>query len=67
MTIACQFSLASLLGVSAGNCHRALVNIAGMIRTQMGMHNRTEIATVHWMPCAVPPCNRTSNKEYKEK
>jgi hypothetical protein len=26
-----------------GNCHRALVDESGMIRTQMGTHNRLEI------------------------
>jgi hypothetical protein len=31
---------ASLLYVSAGNCERALVDASGMIKTQMGTHNR---------------------------
>jgi hypothetical protein len=32
---------ASLLGVSADICQRALAHESGMIRTQMGMHNRS--------------------------
>jgi hypothetical protein len=31
-----KFLPASLLGVSAGYCQRAVVDVSGMIRTQMG-------------------------------
>jgi hypothetical protein len=46
-----QVSLASLLDVSASNCQRALVDESGVIRTQMGMHNRSKIVTVQGSPC----------------
>jgi hypothetical protein len=41
--ISCQISPALLLDVAAGNCKRDLVDESGMIRTQMGMHNRSEM------------------------
>jgi hypothetical protein len=41
--ISCQVSPALLLDVSAGYCQRTLVNVSGMIRAQMGMHNRSEM------------------------
>jgi hypothetical protein len=37
-----KFLLASLLGVSAGVCQRALMDESGMIRTHMGTHNSSE-------------------------
>jgi hypothetical protein len=37
----------SLLGVSAGICQKALVRKSGMIRTQLGTHNRPEMVAVH--------------------
>jgi hypothetical protein len=43
-----QVSPDSLLGVSADICHRALVDESGMIRTQMGTHNRSEIGSSAW-------------------
>jgi len=43
-----KFLPASLLGVSAGICQRALVDESGMIRTQMGTHNRSEIGRSAW-------------------
>jgi hypothetical protein len=48
----------SLLGVSAGNCQTALLDESGMVRTQMGVHNGSEIITVHVTPCVIPPHNR---------
>jgi hypothetical protein len=41
-------SPASLLGVCAGNCQRALVDESGMIRILMGMHNRSENGRSKW-------------------
>jgi hypothetical protein len=35
-----QVSLDLLLGVFAGICQRVLVDESGMVRIQMGMHNR---------------------------
>jgi len=43
-----QVSPDSLLGVSAGICQRALVDESGMIRTQMGTHNRSENGRSAW-------------------
>jgi hypothetical protein len=57
MAICHQVSPALLLGVSAGNCQRALVYESGMIRTQMEMHSRSEIVAVYGMPCAIPTRN----------
>jgi hypothetical protein len=34
-----KFLPASLPGVSAGYCHKALVDVSGLTGTQMGMHN----------------------------
>jgi hypothetical protein len=39
---------ASLLNVCAGICQRALVDESGMIRTQMGTHNRSESGRSAW-------------------
>jgi hypothetical protein len=38
----------SLLGVCAGICHTTLVDESEMIRTQMGMHNRSENCQSTW-------------------
>jgi hypothetical protein len=38
----------SLLGVSAGICHRALVGESGMIRIQMAMHSISENGRSAW-------------------
>jgi hypothetical protein len=43
-TFLAKFLPALLLGVSAGYCQRALVGKSGMIRTQMGKHNRSVMA-----------------------
>jgi hypothetical protein len=43
-----QVSPASLLGVFAGICQRALVDESGKIRTQMGTHNRSENGRIAW-------------------
>jgi hypothetical protein len=42
---------ASLLGFSVSHCHRALVDELGIIRTQMGMHTRSEMVTVYGTSC----------------
>jgi len=42
----CQVSPASILGVSAGYCQTALVGESGIIRTQMGKHNRSVMVAV---------------------
>jgi hypothetical protein len=39
-----QVSPTSLLGVSVGICHRARVGESGMIRTQMGKQNRSDLS-----------------------
>jgi hypothetical protein len=54
MAISLQVSPALLPDVSANNCRRALVDESGMIRTQMGMHNRSEMVAVLGAPCAIP-------------
>jgi hypothetical protein len=47
----CQVSSASLIDVSAGNCQRAQVDESGMISSEMGRHNRSEIV----VGCLVHP------------
>jgi hypothetical protein len=54
MVISCQDSPASLLGIFAGYCQIRLMDESGMIRTQIGMHNKSQMVTVHEMPCAIP-------------
>jgi hypothetical protein len=56
-----QVSPASLLGVSAGYCQRAVVDESGMIRTQLETHSRSEMVTVLGTPCMIPP--RNSNRK----
>jgi hypothetical protein len=53
-----QVSPDLLLGVSAGYCRRAMVGESGMIRTQMGMHNRSVMVAVYGMPCVIPSCKQ---------
>jgi hypothetical protein len=50
--------------MSAGYYRRVLVNESGMIGTQMGTHNRSEIVAVVRTPRAIPPplSNVTVNK-----
>jgi hypothetical protein len=43
-----QVSPDSIVGVSAGIFQRTLVDELGMIRTQMGMQNRTENGRSEW-------------------
>jgi hypothetical protein len=57
MTISHQASLALLLGVSTGVCKRDLVDESGMIRTQIGMHNRSLMPAVLGTPFAILPHN----------
>jgi hypothetical protein len=33
---------------------------SGMIKTQMGMHNRSEMITVLGTPCVISSCDRNS-------
>jgi hypothetical protein len=56
MDIYLRVSSPSLLGVSAGYCQRAVVGESGMIRTQMGKHNRLIMVAVYGTPSAIPPC-----------
>jgi hypothetical protein len=48
MDISHQVSPASLIGVSANNCQRALVDEPGMIIPQMGSHNSAENGCSTW-------------------
>jgi hypothetical protein len=41
--------------MSAGYCQRALVDESGIIRTQMGTHNRPVMVAVHGTHCEIPP------------
>jgi hypothetical protein len=43
-----KFLCALLLGVSAGTCHRALVDKLRMIRNQMGTHSSSENGCSGW-------------------
>jgi len=60
MLISRQVYPASLPDVSAGYCQRALVDESGMIRTQMGTHNISEMVAVLGTPCAIPSRNSNS-------
>jgi hypothetical protein len=55
-TFLAKFLPASLLGASAGICQKALVDESGMIRTQMGKHDKKMVA-VHGTLCTIPPRN----------
>jgi hypothetical protein len=46
-----QVSPVLLVGVSAAYCQRALVDKAGIIRTQMGSPNRSEMVAVQGSLC----------------
>jgi hypothetical protein len=39
---------------------RAVVDESGIIRTQMGRHNSSEMVAVHQMPCVIFLCNSNS-------
>jgi hypothetical protein len=43
-----QISPDSLLGFSTGICQRALVDELGMIRTEIGMHSRSQNGRSVW-------------------
>jgi hypothetical protein len=47
-SISRQLFSVSLLGVPVGFCQGALVDQSGMIRTQMGTHNRSENGRSAW-------------------
>jgi hypothetical protein len=66
IAISRQFSPASLLGVSAGNCLRVLVDESGMIRTQMETHNRSLMLAVHGTPRVIPRRNSKSTNTINE-
>jgi hypothetical protein len=56
-------SLSILLGMSAGNCQRSLVDASGMIRTQMGTNNRSEVSSVYETPFVLQQyCTRRKEK-----
>jgi hypothetical protein len=55
LAISGQVSPALLIGVSAGNCQRFLVDESSIIRTQMGTHNGSEIVEVRRSPCVPAP------------
>jgi hypothetical protein len=57
-TFLAKFLPASLLGVSASNCQRALVGDSGMIITQMGKHIRSVMVAVYGIPWEIPPCKQ---------
>jgi hypothetical protein len=40
-------------------CLPALVDVSGMIRTQMGIYNRSEMVAVLGAPCVIPPVTVT--------
>jgi hypothetical protein len=52
-----QFLSASLPDISAGICQRSLVGESGMIKTQMGTHNRSENDRSARTLCMIPPRN----------
>jgi hypothetical protein len=54
-----QVSPASLLVVSAVNCQTALMDKSGMVRTQMGTYNTSEMVAVHGT--VIPRRNSNSN------
>jgi hypothetical protein len=62
-----KVSLASLADISAGYCQIALVDGSGIIRTQMGTHNRSEVVAVLGTPCAIPPVTVTVMQHLVEK
>jgi hypothetical protein len=55
-----QVSPTSLLGFSAGNCLRALVDESGMIRTLIGKQNRSVMVVAYGTPCTIPHRNSNS-------
>jgi hypothetical protein len=60
MAISHQVSPASVPDVSADYYQRSLLDESGMIGTQMGTHNRSEMVAVLGMPCVIPPYNSNS-------
>jgi hypothetical protein len=49
--------------VSSGYCQRALVDEPGIIRTQMGKHNRSVMVAVYGTPCATLPLKQNRNSK----
>jgi hypothetical protein len=45
----------SVVDVSGGNFQRALICESGIIRTQVGSHNRSEMVVMLGSPCAPTP------------
>jgi hypothetical protein len=54
-SISLQVFPASLLGVSAGNCQKSLVDESGMIINLTGTYRRSEMVAVQGLPCAPAP------------
>jgi hypothetical protein len=46
--------------VSAGYFQKAVAGESGMIRTEMGMHNRSEMVAMYGKPCVIPSHNSNS-------
>jgi hypothetical protein len=42
---------------------RALQDESGIVRTQMGKHNRPDMVAVYGTPCAIPPRNCNSGDQ----
>jgi hypothetical protein len=63
--ISSQVSPSSLSDVSAGYYQEGMVDESGMIRTQMGKHNRSVMVPVLGTPCTTP--TRDSNRKSKVK
>jgi hypothetical protein len=59
-----QVSPTSLLGVSAGNYQRVLMDELEIIRTYMGTQSRSEMVAMHGTPCAIPPCDSTNTPKF---
>jgi hypothetical protein len=61
-----QVTPASLLSISADIFQRALVDESGMIRTQMGKSNRSEMVAVLGTHCAMPCCIHTDRPNHSQ-
>jgi hypothetical protein len=57
MAISRHASPPSLPDLSAAYCQRPLVDESGMIKTQIGTHNTSEMVALLGTPCAIPPHN----------
>jgi hypothetical protein len=57
-TFLAKFLPSSLIGIFAIICQRALVDVSGMIKTQMGDTIHQKMAVVHGTLCTITPRNR---------